>query len=126
MSGVTTINWTRKLAVFGGVAAILAAILVLSTRASHAGESCAALDTALQNNLNFIAGQQANPDAQSAARIANRQAVVDLIQLRRQVAGCTANVVANNGQAAAAPGNSGIAPGTAQAPGQQKKHDLAT
>ncbi|HEV7979310.1 hypothetical protein, partial [Amycolatopsis sp.] len=65
---------------------------------------------ALQNNLNFIAGQQANPDAQSAARIANRQAVVDLIQQRRVVAECTANVVANNGQAAQAP---------AQAPAQQ-------
>jgi len=85
---------------------------------------------ALQNNLTFIAGQQANPDAQSAARIANRQAVVDLIQQRRQVAGCTANVAANNGQAAAAPGNSGNAPGNsgnapgkAQAPGQQKKQE---
>nr|WP_232328323.1 septal ring lytic transglycosylase RlpA family protein [Kibdelosporangium sp. MJ126-NF4] len=53
------------------------------------GESCAGLDKALQNNLNFIAGQRANPDAQSAARIANRQAVVDLIQQRRQAAGCT-------------------------------------
>jgi len=48
---------------------------------------------------------------------------VDLIQQRRQVAGCTANVAANNGQAAAAPGNSGNAPGKAQAPGQQKKQE---
>jgi hypothetical protein len=56
------------------------------------GESCAGLDQALQNNLNFIAGQQANPDSQSAARIENRQAVVDLIQQRRKAAGCTADV----------------------------------
>jgi hypothetical protein len=61
---------------------------------SGSGESCAGLDQALQNNLNFIAGQRANPDAQSAARIENRQAVVDLIQQRRQAAGCTTDVEA--------------------------------
>jgi hypothetical protein len=67
----------------------------IDTSATGSGESCAGLDTALRNNLNFIAAQQANPDAQSAARIANRQAVVDLIQQRREAAGCTANVVPN-------------------------------
>jgi hypothetical protein len=61
---------------------------------SGSGESCAGLDTALRNNLDFIAAQQANPDAQSAARIENRQAVVDLIQQRREAAGCTADVTA--------------------------------
>ncbi|MFS8102402.1 septal ring lytic transglycosylase RlpA family protein [Lentzea alba] len=61
---------------------------------SNAAEDCGGLDTALQNNLNFIAGQQANPDAQSEARIANRQAVVNLINQRRQAAGCGNNVQA--------------------------------
>ncbi|MGW3965021.1 hypothetical protein ACWED2_34745 [Amycolatopsis sp. NPDC005003] len=116
---------TVGLAALLGVSGITATAIALSSPAGNAAEApkenCGGLDTALQNNLNFIAGQQANPDAQSAARIANRQAVVDLIQQRRQVAGCTANVAANNGQAAAAPGNSGNAPGKAQAPGQQKK-----
>ncbi|MGW5717701.1 hypothetical protein ACWEVP_16170 [Amycolatopsis sp. NPDC003865] len=120
---------TVGLAALLGVSGITAAAIALSSPAGNAAEApkenCGGLDTALQNNLNFIAGQQANPDAQSAARIANRQAVVDLIQQRRQVAGCTANVVANNGQAAQAPGNSGNAPGKAQAPGQQKKQDQA-
>ena len=120
---------TVGLAALLGVAGVTATAIALSSPASNAAEApkenCGGLDTALQNNLNFIAGQQANPDAQSAARIANRQAVVDLIQQRRQVAGCTANVVANNGQAAAAAGNSGNAPGQAQAPGQQKKPDQA-
>ncbi|EOD69413.1 hypothetical protein [Amycolatopsis vancoresmycina] len=120
---------TVGLAALLGVAGVTATAIALSSPAGNAAEApkenCAGLDTALQNNLNFIAGQQANPDAQSAARIANRQAVVDLIQQRRQVAGCTANVAANNGQAAAAPGNSGNAPGKAQAPGQQKKQDQA-
>ncbi|MFJ7216901.1 hypothetical protein [Amycolatopsis sp. NPDC098790] len=106
---------TVGLAALLGVSGITAAAIALSSPAGNAAEApkenCGGLDTALQNNLNFIAGQQANPDAQSAARIANRQAVVDLIQQRRQVAGCTANVVANNGQAAQAP--------AAQAPAQQ-------
>jgi hypothetical protein len=118
---------TVGLAALLGVAGVTATAIALSSPAGNAAEApkenCGGLDTALQNNLNFIAGQQANPDAQSAARITNRQAVVDLIQQRRQVAGCTANVAANNGQAAAAPGNSGNAPGKAQAPGQQKKQE---
>ena len=118
---------TVGLAALLGVSGITATAIALSSPAGNAAEApkenCGGLDTALQNNLTFIAGQQANPDAQSAARIANRQAVVDLIQQRRQVAGCTANVAPNNGQAAAAPGNSGNAPGKAQAPGQQKKQE---
>ncbi|MEU4524027.1 hypothetical protein AB0F52_35565 [Amycolatopsis sp. NPDC024027] len=118
---------TVGLAALLGVAGVTATAIALSSPAGNAAEApkenCGGLDTALQNNLNFIAGQQANPDGQSAARITNRQAVVDLIQQRRQVAGCTANVAANNGQAAAAPGNSGNAPGKAQAPGQQKKQE---
>jgi hypothetical protein len=120
---------TVGLAALLGVAGITATAIALSSPAGNAAEApkenCGGLDTALQNNLNFIAGQQANPDAQSAARITNRQAVVDLIQQRRQVAGCTANVAANNGQAAAAPGNSGNAPDKAQAPGQQKQEQPA-
>ncbi|WP_407675393.1 RlpA-like double-psi beta-barrel domain-containing protein [Peterkaempfera griseoplana] len=65
-----------------------------------ATESCAGLDTALQNNLTFTAGQQANPDTQSAARIANRQAVVDQIQARRKAAGCTGDPAAQAAQGA--------------------------
>jgi hypothetical protein len=89
------IDRKRKLALGATMAVVLGGGLYLSTGISQAGESCAGLDTALRNNLNFIADQQRNPDSQSAARIANRQAVVDLIQQRRRVAGCTANVVAN-------------------------------
>jgi hypothetical protein len=100
----------RKTATIGlaavlGVAGIAAAVIAFSSGDSQAAEDCGGLDTALQNNLNFIAGQKANPDAQSEARIANRQAVVDLIQSRRQAAGCTGNVTAD--AAAAAPKLSG-------------------
>ncbi len=111
---------TIGLAALLGVSGVTAAAIALSSPASNAAEApkenCGGLDTALQNNLNFIAGQRANPDAQSAARIANRQAVVDLIQQRRVVAECTANVVANNGQAAPAPAQQAPAQ---QAPAQQ-------
>lgn len=91
----------RKPAVIGAgamlvIAAAVAGFTAFGGTDSQAAENCGGLDTALQNNLNFIAGQQANPDAQSEARIANRQAVVDLIQQRRAAAGCTANVQAEN------------------------------
>ncbi|WP_408610573.1 RlpA-like double-psi beta-barrel domain-containing protein [Lentzea terrae] len=78
--------------------------------AATSGEDCGGLDKALQNNLNFIAGQKANPDAQSEARIANRQAVVDLIQQRREAAGCEGE--ANQGNANQ--GNNGGNQATAQ------------
>lgn len=96
-------NRTRKL-VIGLVAVALAGgAFAISTGVSSAGENtavsapredCGGLDQALRNNLEFIAGQRANPDALSDARIANRQDVVDLISQRRQVAGCTADVAA--------------------------------
>ncbi|MEV4705370.1 hypothetical protein [Actinoplanes sp. NPDC049316] len=85
---------TRKVIIGVAAAALAGGAFAVSTGMSSAGESCAGLDTALQNNLNFIAGQKANPDALSDARIANRQAVVDLINQRRAAAGCTGNVQA--------------------------------
>lgn len=93
----------RKRATIGiasvlGVAAIAAAMFAISTPDGQAAESCQGLDSALRNNLDFIAGQQAEPDAQSGARIANRQAVVDLIQQRREAAGCTEDVGAKQEQ----------------------------
>jgi rare lipoprotein A (peptidoglycan hydrolase) len=95
---------TIGLAAVLGVGGIAAAAIAFSSGDSQAAENCGGLDTALQNNLTFIAGQQANPDAQSAIRIANRQAVVDLIQSRRKAAGCTGNVGAGQ-----PPANSGVA-----------------
>ncbi|MBB5853273.1 hypothetical protein ACFQ05_08225 [Amycolatopsis umgeniensis] len=93
----------RKRATIGiasvlGVAAIAAAMFAISTPDGQAAESCQGLDTALRNNLDFIAGQKADPDALAEARIANRQAVVDLIQQRRQAAGCTEVVQADGGK----------------------------
>ncbi|GLZ31713.1 hypothetical protein Lesp02_39010 [Lentzea sp. NBRC 105346] len=103
----------RKPAVIGAgamlaIAAAVAGFTAFTGTDSEAAENCAGLNQALQNNLNFIAGQKANPDALSDARIANRQAVVDLINQRRATAGCT-------GQEGPKKDN----------PGQQKKVDNA-
>jgi len=94
---------TRKLLIGGVALAIAGGGFAISTGVSSAGENCVGLDQALRQNLQFIAGQRANPDAQSEARIANRQAVVDLINQRRAVAGCTADVAAEVPGAVAAP-----------------------
>jgi hypothetical protein len=96
----------------GAAVALAGGAFAISTGISDAGENCVGLDQALRQNLQFIAGQRANPDAQSAARIANRQAVVDLIDQRRAVAGCTADVageVAGTAPAAGAPAASATA-----------------
>jgi hypothetical protein len=97
-----TIGRTRKLIIGLAATALAGGAFAISTGISSAGENCAGLDQALQNNLNFIAGQRANPDALSNARIANRQAVVDLINQRRAAAGCTGNVQAQPPAAAPA------------------------
>lgn len=52
--------------------------------------ACDGLSTALSNNQKFIADQRAHPDAQSAARIANREAVIKEIQVKQKAAGCSA------------------------------------
>ncbi|GIJ09583.1 hypothetical protein Van01_27970 [Micromonospora andamanensis] len=62
-----------------------------------AAENCDGLDGAVRNNLAFIEGQRRNPDAQSEARIANRQAVIDLLEDRRTLAGCTGEVTLTPG-----------------------------
>jgi hypothetical protein len=85
---------TRKLVIGATALALAGGAFAISTGVSSAGENCVGLDQALRQNLEFIAGQRAAPDALSDARIANRQAVVDLINQRRATAGCTANVAA--------------------------------
>src|SRR5689334_2615911 len=99
----STIGLVALLAVAGVTAALIAVNSPGSNAATTAlSQSCSVLDTALQNNQNFIAGQQAKPDAQSAARVINRQAVVDLIQQRLTADGCAANGAAADKAAATA------------------------
>jgi hypothetical protein len=61
---------------------------------------CQGLATAHGNNDRFIADQKANPDAQSAARIANREAVIKQIEVQQKAAGCTVGESAQGSQAA--------------------------
>ncbi|GAA2636242.1 hypothetical protein [Paractinoplanes durhamensis] len=97
------IGRTRKLIIGGVAIAIAGGAFAISTGVSSAGENCVGLDQALRQNLQFIAAQRSAPDALSDARIANRQAVVDLINQRRAVAGCTANVAVPGAAATTAP-----------------------
>jgi hypothetical protein len=90
-----TTGRARKLLIGAAAVALLGSALAIGTGLGNAGENCVGLDTALRNNLTFIADQKANPDALSDARIANRQAVIDLIQQRRATAGCTEQVSAD-------------------------------
>jgi hypothetical protein len=71
-------------------------------RTLSAGDStvCQGLATAHGNNDKFIADQKAHPDAQSAARIANREAVVKQIEVQQKAAGCTVGESAQGSQAA--------------------------
>jgi hypothetical protein len=88
-----------------------------------AGDStaCQGLATALGNNEQFIAGQKANPDAQSAARIANREAVIAQIKVQQKAAGCTVGESAQDSQGAQGAGQQGNAgqQGDQQAGGAQ-------
>lgn len=101
MSRKRRMSRPQKIALAFGAAGLVGGGLAVGVGVSQASETaqgkaptenCAGLDTALRNNLDFIAAQRADPDAQSEARIANRREVVKQIQQRRQVAGCTGTI----------------------------------
>jgi hypothetical protein len=80
-------------AVAGGGAFAMASVSNASqggrTLASAADSTvCQGLATALGNNQTFIEGQRAAPDAQSEARIANREAVIAQIKVQQEASGC--------------------------------------
>ncbi|WOX09201.1 hypothetical protein [Streptomyces sp. N50] len=60
---------------------------------------CQGLATALGNNQKFIDGQRAAPDAQSSARIANREAVIAQIKVQQKASGCAVGESAQDSQA---------------------------
>ncbi|MEU6812734.1 hypothetical protein ABZ920_27895 [Streptomyces sp. NPDC046831] len=98
---------TAAAAMAGGGAFALAATSNASQPQSAADSvACQGLATALGNNQRFIEDQRANPDAQSEARIANRQAVVEEIKRKQAASGCVVGESAQDSQAAQ-PGNAG-------------------
>ncbi len=60
-----------------------------TTKSAANSTVCQGLATALGNNEKFIEGQRAAPDAQSQARIANREAVIAQIKVQQEASGCT-------------------------------------
>ncbi|MEV6178455.1 hypothetical protein ACIHAR_05575 [Streptomyces sp. NPDC052016] len=108
MSRRRTLSTKKKLAllvsaatVAGGGAFVMAATSNAAQSPKTAAESsvCQGLATALGNNQRFIDGQRANPDAQSAARITNREAVIEQIKVQQKASGCVVGESAQGSQA---------------------------
>ncbi|MGW6062065.1 hypothetical protein [Streptomyces sp. NPDC055189] len=120
MSRKKTLSRNKKVALMVGAAALVAGTAVVMTGTSQASVACDGLATALSNNEKFIAGQRANPDAQSAARIANREAVIEEIKRKQAASGC------GGGEGAEAGGGAGSGEGAAQPPVSEEPGDEAT
>ena len=109
MSRRRTLGTKKKIAllvsaatVAGGGAFVMASTSNAAPTPKSASEStvCLGLATALGNNQKFIADQRANPDAQSEARIANREAVVAEIERKQEASGCAVGESAQDSQSA--------------------------
>ncbi|MFJ2947061.1 hypothetical protein ACIO8H_05350 [Streptomyces sp. NPDC087226] len=72
--------------------------LAATTKSAADSTVCQGLATALGNNEKFIEGQRAAPDAQSQARIANREAVIAQIRVQQEASGCTVGESAQGSQ----------------------------
>ncbi|MFE6739518.1 RlpA-like double-psi beta-barrel domain-containing protein [Streptomyces tubercidicus] len=90
MSRRKTAGRRQKIIIGVSAAALVGGIAIATTGTSQASAACDGLATALSNNQKFIADQKAHPDAQSAARIANREAVIKEIGVKQRAAGCAA------------------------------------
>ncbi|MFE2226559.1 RlpA-like double-psi beta-barrel domain-containing protein [Streptomyces kronopolitis] len=100
MSRKKTVGRRQKIVVCVSAAALVGGIAIATTGTSQASVACDGLSTALSNNQKFIADQRAHPDSQSAARIANREAVIKEIQVKQKAAGCSSE---GGGDSAGAP-----------------------
>ncbi|MFF4523678.1 RlpA-like double-psi beta-barrel domain-containing protein [Streptomyces bluensis] len=104
MSRRRTIGTKKKVALLVSAVAVAGggafAMAATSNAAQTAADStvCQGLATALGNNQRFIEGQRANPDAQSEARIANREAVIAEIELKQEASGCVPGESAQDSQ----------------------------
>ncbi|WP_327694390.1 hypothetical protein [Streptomyces sp. NBC_00459] len=104
MSRRRTVSTKKKLALLIGAGVVAGggafAMAATSNAAQTAADStvCQGLATALGNNQKFIADQRTSPDAQSAARIANRDAVVAQIKVQQEASGCVVGESAQDSQ----------------------------
>ncbi|MFI9773903.1 hypothetical protein ACIHCV_04145 [Streptomyces sp. NPDC051956] len=102
--------------VAGGTAFALASTGNAAPVAQNA-QVCQGLETAIANNQKFIDGQRAAPDAQSEARIANREAVIAEIRRKEAASGCEAGDGAQAGAGAGADDAAGAGAGADDAAG---------
>ncbi|MER6524499.1 hypothetical protein [Streptomyces sp. NPDC001508] len=109
MSRRRTLSTKKKIALLVGAAAVAGGGAFAMAATSNAAQSprtlsaadstvCQGLATALGNNERFIDGQRAAPDAQSAARIANREAVIEQIKVQQKASGCVVGESAQGSQ----------------------------
>ncbi|BBH68465.1 hypothetical protein ACTI_51500 [Actinoplanes sp. OR16] len=81
--------------VIGAVAAVVVGGgLAVGTGLSSASTFCDGLDEQIRATQQFMADQRANPNAQTEAVLANRQAVLDLINVQKAQGGCDGAVAA--------------------------------
>ncbi|MFI9374067.1 hypothetical protein [Streptomyces parvulus] len=113
MSRRRTLGTKKKVALLVSAAAVAGGGAFMAANASNASPAtanaqtrsaqdstvCQGLATAVGNNQRFIDDQRANPDAQSEARIANREAVIAEIGRQQTASGCTAGESAAGGSA---------------------------
>ncbi|MEU1176337.1 hypothetical protein ABZ464_01570 [Streptomyces sp. NPDC005820] len=113
MSRRRTLGTKKTIALLVGAAAVAGGGAFALASSSNAAQSpqkaqtlsaanstvCQGLATALGNNQKFIDGQRAAPDAQSAARIANREAVIAQIKVQQKASGCVVGESAQDSQA---------------------------
>ncbi|MFI0571907.1 hypothetical protein [Streptomyces tendae] len=112
MSRRRTLGTKKKIALLVGAATVAGGGAFVMANASNAAQTtqdartkaaqdsgvCQGLSTALGNNQRFIEGQRANPDAQSQARIENREAVVAEIERKQAASGCAVGESAQDSQ----------------------------
>ncbi|MDL5201165.1 hypothetical protein [Streptomyces sp. ALI-76-A] len=111
MSRRRTLGTKKKIALLVSAAAVAGGgAFVMASTSNAAGPQsaaestvCQGLATALGNNQKFIADQRAAPDAQSAARVANREAVIAQIERQQEASGCVVGESAQDSQAAQPP-----------------------
>ncbi|MFG2448718.1 hypothetical protein [Streptomyces sp. M41(2017)] len=114
MSRRRTLGTKKKIALLtgaalvagGGAFALAATSNAASVQNAQTSTVCKGLATALGNNQKFIADQRAAPDAQSEARIANREAVIAQIKVQQEASGCEVGESAQDSQTAPQPGGS--------------------
>ncbi|MCX4761444.1 hypothetical protein OG562_10715 [Streptomyces sp. NBC_01275] len=112
MSRRRTVGTKKKLALLVSAAAVAGGGAFVMANSSNAAQTsgnpqtlsaanstvCQGLATALGNNQKFIDGQRAAPDAQSEARIANREAVIAQIKVQQKASGCVVGESAQDSQ----------------------------